>query len=78
MTTTTYFGSSSLWQNWQQLTTTGYNCKTSDNIWRFPKIKVPPSHPVVMDDHDLVLNNHGGHGDLGIPHDLRNHQMASI
>jgi hypothetical protein len=34
-------------------------------MWRCPKIKAP-NHPVVMDDHDFVLQQpwyHGYHGD---------------
>ena len=29
---------------------------------------VPPNHPVVMDDHDLVLKHIETHGDWGISH----------
>ena len=35
--------------------------------WRFLKLRgSPPSHPVVMDDHDSV-NNQVANGDFGIP-----------
>ena len=36
---------------------------------------VPPVLIQVMDDHNLLVKHIETHGDLGIPHDLRNSNM---